>query len=237
MTRAGTRPGSSAPSPRPRRGEVAAAGCRAGEPCHRSGGVHGRGADGELRLDGQAVRAGRAAQNGVLAARLAAAGMTAAPTCSNMPRACCRRSPRTGRWIWTASRPSVTTGPSCATASTSSATRWSITVIGPGCPVHPPRRAPPAAREIQRIRVLVSPTEARVLKQHRPQTGSEAKFSIEFALAAAILAGRVGLARTHRYFVQRPEVRLCSRGSTSTPATTSTPTCPSAPASRRSRSH
>src|SRR5215218_704527 len=33
--------------------KVAAAGCRAGESCHRSGGGHGRGADGEFRRHGQ----------------------------------------------------------------------------------------------------------------------------------------------------------------------------------------
>ncbi len=61
--------------------------------------------------------------------------------------------------------------------------------------------------EVRRIRVLLGPTEAGILKHHRPQTGLEAKFSIEFALAAAIVAGRVGLRELTDAFVRRPDVQ------------------------------
>ena len=66
---------------------------------------------------------------------------------------------------------------------------------------------PVAPEQIQRISVLVSPTEALILRQHRPQTALEAKFSMEFALAATIIAGQVGRDELTDGFVQRPDVQ------------------------------
>jgi 2-methylcitrate dehydratase PrpD len=45
------------------------------------------------------------------------------------------------------------------------------------------------------------------LIHHRPSTGLEGKFSIEYALAASILDGRVALASLTDEMVRRPEAR------------------------------
>ena len=46
-----------------------------------------------------------------------------------------------------------------------------------------------------------------ILKNHRPQNAIAAKFSIEFALACSVLAGRVGLQDMTDEFVLSPAVR------------------------------
>ena len=55
--------------------------------------------------------------------------------------------------------------------------------------------------------VTLSDNFATILRNHRPQTGLAAKFSIEFAMACAIVARRVGLAELTDEFVQRAEVQ------------------------------
>jgi 2-methylcitrate dehydratase PrpD len=46
-----------------------------------------------------------------------------------------------------------------------------------------------------------------MLRNHAPVTGLEAKFSLEFSVAAALDAGKVGLAELTDEYVNRPEVR------------------------------
>jgi 2-methylcitrate dehydratase PrpD len=156
----------------------------------------------------KAFQAGRAAQNGLLAARLAAAGMTAAldvleqnpgflHAASPQGEVDLEREPTLGQ-------------------------EWAILRSGLNLKRYPvnyyPQRAldallalraahPLRPEQIHRIRVLVSPTEALILKQHRPQNALEAKFSMEFALAAAVIAGQVGLDELTDGFVQRPDVQ------------------------------
>ena len=57
------------------------------------------------------------------------------------------------------------------------------------------------------MKVSYSPRNVTILRNHRPQTGLEAKFSIEFAMAAALLVQRAGLAEHTDAFVQRPDVQ------------------------------
>ena len=152
--------------------------------------------------------AGRAAQNGVLAARLAAAGMTAAPDALERapgflhafsPRGDVDldRAPTFGReWAILRHGLSVKRYPVCYFCQRGLDAMFALLAEHPLRP-----------DEVRRIRVLMSPTEAGILKHHRPQTGLEAKFSIEFALAAAILAGRVGLRELTDAFVRRPDVQ------------------------------
>jgi 2-methylcitrate dehydratase PrpD len=61
--------------------------------------------------------------------------------------------------------------------------------------------------EVEEIAVTVGATQASMLRNHRPQTGLEAKFSLEFAVAAALVARRVGLTELTDAFVARPEVQ------------------------------
>ena len=46
-----------------------------------------------------------------------------------------------------------------------------------------------------------------MLRNHAPVTGLEAKFSLEFAVASALVAGKVGLSELTDEFVGRPRVR------------------------------
>ena len=71
---------------------------------------------------------------------------------------------------------------------------------------------PLAADDIDRIEVTISRRNLVILRNHRPQTGLEAKFSIEFAVAAPVIARRAGLSELADAFVLRPDVRaLMSR--------------------------
>jgi 2-methylcitrate dehydratase PrpD len=61
--------------------------------------------------------------------------------------------------------------------------------------------------EIASIRAELSPFFLSPLIHHRPATGLEGKFSLEYALAAAMLDSRVALATFTDAMVQRPEAR------------------------------
>ena len=61
--------------------------------------------------------------------------------------------------------------------------------------------------EVESITVELSENYATILRNHRPTTGLSAKFSIEFALSAAIIAQRVGLRELTDEFVTRPDVQ------------------------------
>ncbi len=71
------------------------------------------------------------------------------------------------------------------------------------------RRAHPglAPELVARITVSMSRRNARVLRNARPATGLEAKFSIQFAMACALSAGRVGLQELTDGFVQQPHIQ------------------------------
>ena len=61
--------------------------------------------------------------------------------------------------------------------------------------------------QIRNVRVTIGPAQASMLRNHSPQTGLEAKFSAEFAVAAALVAGQVGLAQLSDSFVAQADVR------------------------------
>ena len=156
----------------------------------------------------KAFQAGRAAQNGLLAARLAAAGMTAAPdvleqtpgllqALSPHGEVDLEREPSFGR-EWTILRSGLNLKRYPAVYYCQRALDAMFALLAEH-PIQP--------EQVRRIRVLVSPTEALILRQHRPHNALEAKFSMEFALAAAIVAGRVGLRELTDEFVQRPGVQ------------------------------
>ena len=65
----------------------------------------------------------------------------------------------------------------------------------------------PDLNEVERVTVTLSRRNAANLRNHAPQTGLEAKFSIEFAMACALIAGRVGLTELSDEFVRRPDVQ------------------------------
>lgn len=64
-----------------------------------------------------------------------------------------------------------------------------------------------AAGDIAGVVARVSEKHAAVMRFHRPATALEAKFSLEFGVAAGLIAGRVGLAELGDAFVRRDDVR------------------------------
>ena len=63
------------------------------------------------------------------------------------------------------------------------------------------------AENIAGIEVTLGKIQAATLKNHRPATGLDAIFSMEFASAAAVIAGNVGLKEVSDEFVARPDVQ------------------------------
>jgi 2-methylcitrate dehydratase PrpD len=152
---------------------------------------------------------GRAAQSGVIAARLAAAGMTASADALEHPIGLLRALSPKGHVD--TEHPLEALG-----------RRWAIVEKGLNVKKYPMcygvHRAldgmldlvrahtltPDGVREIA---VTTGATQAAMLRNHRPQTGLEAKFSMEFAMASALTAGRAGRAKLTDGFVRRPDVQ------------------------------
>lgn len=153
--------------------------------------------------------AGKAAHAGVLSARLAAAGMTASLDALEHPQG-----------FLTAVSPA---GVVDRDAEVQAGKRWRLSTIGlnvkkyPTCYcTHRPidamleiRAANPALelRDVASITVSMSRRNAMVLRNARPQTGLEAKFSIEFVMVCALATGKVGLNELDDAFVQRPDIQ------------------------------
>lgn len=68
-----------------------------------------------------------------------------------------------------------------------------------------------AVDSIQKVIVNTSRLNTTILKNHRPQTGLEAKFSMEFAMASVLVRGRAGLNELQDDFVQTQEVQALMR--------------------------
>ncbi len=140
------------------------------------------------------LHAGLAAENGVRAARLAEGGMTASALALDGPQGFLRAmdSERDGlvavvadlgtRWEIVDTGITVKLYPSCA------GTHPALDAILDLC-----RREGLSADEVARIEVGVDATTPTVLLYDRPSTGLEAKFSMPFCVAAAVVDGRVGV--------------------------------------------
>lgn len=151
---------------------------------------------------------GRAAQSGIIAARLARLGMTAAEDAIEHDLGLLRAISRRGA---VDTKRAATLGQ-----------RWAIQHNGlniklyPMCyGTHRPLDAMIAlatehdlsASAISSVNVLIGDAQAGVLRHHRPQTVLDAKFSIEFAMAAAVIARRCGSAELSDSFVRRSDVQ------------------------------
>jgi 2-methylcitrate dehydratase PrpD len=64
-----------------------------------------------------------------------------------------------------------------------------------------------AAGDVERLHISMSRRNALILRNHRPRTALEGKFSIEFALAAMLVAGKLTLSELDDAFVCSPEVQ------------------------------
>jgi len=71
--------------------------------------------------------------------------------------------------------------------------------------------------DVKAVHASVGGTQASMLRNHAPVTGLEAKFSLEFAVASAVVARKVGLRELTDEFVTQPQVReMMTRVRTST---------------------
>ncbi len=157
--------------------------------------------------------AGRAAHAGVIAARLAEAGFTASADALEHPQGFLsavspegkvdrESAPRAlGReWRLGSVGLSVKKFPACY------CTHRCIDAV-----LDLVARRPIDPSRIERITVSLSDTYATILRNHAPQTGLAAKFSIEFTVAAAVIAHRVGLGELTDAFVRRADIQQLMR--------------------------
>ena len=64
-----------------------------------------------------------------------------------------------------------------------------------------------ALKDVAQVHTHIGVAQASMLRNHQPQTGLEAKFSMEFAVAASLVRGKVGLKELTDAFVQEPAVK------------------------------
>ena len=62
-------------------------------------------------------------------------------------------------------------------------------------------------QDVAQVHTHIGVAQASMLRNHQPQTGLEAKFSLEFAVAASLVRGKVGLAELSDVFVQEHAVK------------------------------
>jgi 2-methylcitrate dehydratase PrpD len=157
----------------------------------------------------KSFQVGRAAQSGVIAARLAQAGFTASPDALEHPAGLLMALSVDGKPAL--DRPFVATQK-----------EWHIVGHGLSIKRYPicyaTHRSIDAALDlvarhdltpgkVERIHVSTGKTQMLMLRNARPQSGLEAKFSMQFAMAAALVARNVGLRELTDDFVRRPEVQ------------------------------
>ena len=152
--------------------------------------------------------AGRSAQAGVMAARLAKAGFTASPDALEHTQGFLAAVSPSGKididapvdaaqvWRLTQSKLSVKKYPLCFC--THRALDGMLDLVA---------EHKITAEDIQSITAMTSERNTKVLRNHHPQTGLEAKFSMEFAMTTCVIAGRAGLGELTDDFVQNPQVQ------------------------------
>jgi 2-methylcitrate dehydratase PrpD len=155
------------------------------------------------------LHAGRAAANGIEAARLAQAGITAAPDAFEHAGGFLVALSPKGNVDRT--RPASGLGKELA-----------ILLLGLSVKKYPMCYATHRvidgvldiastnsveASNVERVEATIGLAQAGMLRNHAPVTGLEAKFSLEFAVACALVAGKVGLSELTDEFVGRPGVR------------------------------
>ena len=156
--------------------------------------------------------AGKAAHAGIMAARLADAGFTANTDALEHPQG-----------FLHAISP---TGTEDRISDSKAGKEWAILTQGLGIKKYPTcycthraidcmldlvNNSPIKADEVEKITVSISDYFSTVLRNHEPETGLAAKFSIEFCMASGIIAQRVGLRELTDAFVQRPDIQALMR--------------------------
>jgi len=151
---------------------------------------------------------GRAAQSGLLAARLAEAGLTSTDTAIEDDLGLLRAVSPKGNVD--------TTSPSKLGED------WLILRSGVNIKLYPVcyaihraldavidlrTKTPVKAEDIEAIDLHIGETQAEILRVHRPTNGLDAKISGEFAMASAVVAGACGHSELTDDFVNRPDIQ------------------------------
>jgi 2-methylcitrate dehydratase PrpD len=151
---------------------------------------------------------GHAARCGLEAARLAGLGLTAADDALENPRGFLMAMSSKGR-VDLESPPLI-------------GSAWRIAERGLNVKLYPMcyalhriidgvielrKRHPSAFEEVQQIDVTISDTPAAILNNPAPKDALEAKFSIQFAVAAAAITGGCGTTELEDAFIRRPDVQ------------------------------
>jgi 2-methylcitrate dehydratase PrpD len=172
----------------------------------------------------KSYQVGRAARAGVVAARLAAAGFTGAADVlehrSGFFAAFCgglREGALEGGWLLPHEGLNVKMYPMCYATHR---------IIDATLELAPRVQSPDA---VERVTARMGHMQLGMLRNHAPQTGLEAKFSAEFAVAAALTAGQVGVAELRDDFVRRADVQALMRKVQTEPITETLPDQPFAP--------
>ena len=152
--------------------------------------------------------AGRAAQAGLMAARLAQAGFTGSADALEHAKGLMRAISPQGRvdldspveagrdWKLPRGGLNIKKYPSCF--ATHRALDGMLDLLAE-------HGVDPA--QVARVSVTISRRNKSTLRYERPQTGLEAKFSMQFAMASAIIARQAGLPELEDGFVRRPDVQ------------------------------
>jgi 2-methylcitrate dehydratase PrpD len=156
----------------------------------------------------KSLHAGRTAQSGVLAARLAKAGYDASPDVLEHPAGFMRSHSASGN-------PAVTRG------DWRLGETWRLETMGINIKRYPmcyaTHRAIDAMLDlagehnldpdsVDEIHVRIGNAQDLMLRNREPKTALEAKFSIEFAMASALVARKVGLKELDDSFVRREDI-------------------------------
>ncbi|WP_454915990.1 MmgE/PrpD family protein [Xanthobacter sediminis] len=157
----------------------------------------------------KSLHAGRTAQSGILAARLAKAGYAGSPDALEHKTGFLKAFSPSGtpnldpdafhigeRWLAEEFGVNIKRYPICY------ATHRAIDAMLDLAELHDLK-----PEDIAGIEVETGMTQKLMLRNSRPQTGLEAKFSMEFAMASAVVARSVGLKELTDDFVSRPDVQ------------------------------
>jgi 2-methylcitrate dehydratase PrpD len=152
---------------------------------------------------------GRAAQSGILAARLSDAGLTASPDAlehqsgflaayspSGQAKLAEAFDPQNKVWHLARQGLNVKRYPNCY------ATHRAIDAALDLTSMHNLKPA-----DVDEIRVSTGEMQMLMVRNHRPKNAFEAKFSMEFAMASSLVARAVGLAQLTDSFVRRSDVQ------------------------------
>ena len=156
----------------------------------------------------KSLHVGRTAQAGVLAARLAKSGFTGSPDALEHPAGFMRAHTSAG-------------DPAVARGDWGLGSDWRLEKLGINIKRYPMCYATHRAidamlnlaaehdldpQAIEEIHVRIGNAQDLMLRNRAPQTALEAKFSIEFAMASALVARRVGLQELDDDFVRRDDI-------------------------------